>query len=161
MHAHSGGGVVGVQRGGQSAQQVVVAEDAEPPLADFQLGQNVFREVDTDCGLRIGFRVAGPQLGCRVVDHLARQLQRGAVRQHRIVALLPEVGQIQVVDDLGDQVVEAFQQRDIGGGVAGHAERLQHQLAELVRGGDRRRVETGQRIAQPPLAVRALDRRCP
>ncbi len=66
------------------------------------------------------------------------------------------MGKVQIVDDLGDQVVEAFQQRDIGGGVTGHAERLQHQLAELVRGGDRRRIEAGQCIAQPPLARRAL-----
>ena len=66
------------------------------------------------------------------------------------------MGQVQIVDDLGRQVVEAFQQGDIGGGVAGHAERLQHQLAELVGGGDRRRVETGQRIAQPPLALQTL-----
>ena len=124
VHAYLGGGVVGVQRGSQSAQQVVVAEDAESPLADFQFGQNVFREADTDRGVRFGFRVAGPQFGCGVVDHLARQLQRSAIWQRRIVALLSEVGQIQIVDDLGDQIVEAFQQRDIGGGVAGHAERL-------------------------------------
>ncbi len=67
IHAHLGGGVVGVQRGGQSAQQVVVAEDAQPPLADFQFGQNVFREVDADSGLanRVPGRAAAVRLpGC-------------------------------------------------------------------------------------------------
>ena len=155
-HARSRGGVVGVQRGSQSAQQVVVAQDAESPFAVFQFGQNVFREIDAGSGLRSWIRVAGPQLGCRVVDHLAGQLQRSTVLQHRIVALLTEVSQVQIVDDLGGEIVKAFQQGDVGGGVARHAERFQHQLAELVRGGDRRRVETGQRIAQPLLAECAL-----
>ena len=58
MHPQLSGRVVGVQRVGQPGQQVVVAEDAAPPLADFQLGQNVFREVDADRGPRIGPRVA-------------------------------------------------------------------------------------------------------
>ncbi len=62
-HACSRGGVVGVQRGSQSAQQVVVAQDAEAALTRFQLGQNVFREIDAGGGLRTGVRVAGPQFG--------------------------------------------------------------------------------------------------
>ena len=63
VHPRRGGGVVGVQRVGEPAQQVVVAEDAQPPLAAFQLGQNVFREVDPDRGLANRVRVARPQLG--------------------------------------------------------------------------------------------------
>ncbi len=47
--------VVGLQRVGQPGEQVVVAEDAAPPLADFQFSANVFREADADRGARIGF----------------------------------------------------------------------------------------------------------
>ena len=64
--------------------------------------------------------------------------------------------EVQVVDDLGDQVVEALDQRDTGVGVAGHAKRFQHQLAELVGGGDGRRVEARQRVAQIAARARAL-----
>ena len=59
------------------------------------------------------------------------------------------MGEVEVVDDLGDQVGQALHQRDAGVGVTGHAEGLQHQLAELVGGGDGRGVEVGQRVAQP------------
>ena len=54
MHPQLRGRVVGLQRVGQPGEQVVVAEDAEPALADFQFGQNVFREVDADRGARLG-----------------------------------------------------------------------------------------------------------
>ena len=57
--------------------------------------------------------------------------------------------EVEVVDDLADQLVEVLDQGDAGVGVAGDAERAQHQLAELVGGGDRGRVEAGQRVAQP------------
>ena len=87
------------------------------------------------------------QLCRRMVHHLARQPQGVLVGQHGVVALLPEVGEIQVVDDFGDHVLEAFDQRDAGVAVASHAKRFEHQLAELMRGRDRRRVETRQGIA--------------
>ena len=44
MHAHPGGGIVGGQRVGEPAEQVVVTEDAQTPLAGVQFGENVFRE---------------------------------------------------------------------------------------------------------------------
>ena len=73
--------------------------------------------------------------------------------ERRVVVLLAEVRQVQVVDDLGDDIVEALDQLDTGIGIAGHTKRFQHQLAELVRGGDGRGVETGQRVTQPQLAL--------
>ena len=76
MHPQLGRGVVGVQRVGQPGEQVVVAEDAPPPLAGFQFGQNVFREVDADRGAGVRFGVERPQLRRRVLDHLAGQPQR-------------------------------------------------------------------------------------
>ena len=63
MHPQLGRRVVGVQRVGQPGEQVVVAEDAALPLADLQLGQNVFREVDAHRGARVRGRVLRPQLG--------------------------------------------------------------------------------------------------
>jgi hypothetical protein len=79
----------------------------------------------------------------------ARESGGGSSGQQRVVALLTEVRQVEIVDDLGHQVGEALHQGDAGVGVTGHAERFQHQLAELVRGGDRRGVEPGQGVAQP------------
>ena len=71
------------------------------------------------------------------------------MRQQRVVAFEPEVPEVEVVDDLGDQLVEALHQRHTGVAVAGHPERLEHHLTELVRGGDGRGVEGRQRVAQP------------
>ena len=148
MHPHLGRRVVGVQRVGQAAEQVVVAEDAAPPLADVQLGQNIFREADAHRGARVEVRVFRPQLGRRLVDHLAGQPQRVLVGQRGVVALAAEVPQVQIVDDLVGQLVEALHQRHPGVGVAGDAQRTQDQLAELVRGGDGGGVERGQRVTQ-------------
>ena len=145
---------VGIQCGGQPNQQVVVAEDAPSALACVQFGQNVIREADADCGPRAGLWLARPQLRRRVIDHLAGDSQRVAVSQHGIVALLPEMGQVEIVDDLGDQLVEVLDQCDARVRIAGHTQRFQHQLTELVRGGDRGGVEPGQRVAQSLLVGR-------
>ena len=102
MHPHPGGRVLAVQRGGQPTEQIVVAEDRSSPLACVHLGQNVIREANADCGPRAGLRVARPQLRRRVSDHLAGDSQRVAVGQGGIVALLTEVGQVEVIHDLGD-----------------------------------------------------------
>jgi hypothetical protein len=62
---------------------------------------------------------------------------------------LAEVAEIDVADDLGHQVVEAFHQLYTGIGIPGHTKRFQDQPAELVRGRDGRGVESSQCIAQP------------
>ena len=153
MHAHLGGRVVGVQRIGQPGEQVVVAEHAAAALADFQFGQNIFREVDAHRGAGVRWRLLRSELRRRMLDHLAGQPKRVFVVQQRVVAVEAEVAEVEVVDDLGDQLVEALDQRHTGVAVACHAERLEHHLAELVRGGDGRGVERRQRVAQPLTTV--------
>ena len=67
MHPHPRRGVVGIQRVRQPDEQIVVAEDALLPLARFQLGENVFREVDAHRRARVGAGVAAaaaPSTGC-------------------------------------------------------------------------------------------------
>ena len=59
-----------------------------------------------------GRRAAARSPGCSTTSRAS--LQRVAVGQRRIVALLAEMGEVEVVDDLGDQVVEALDQRDAG-----------------------------------------------
>ncbi len=157
-HPVPGGGVVGLQRGGQPDQQVVVAQDAQPTLARLKLGDNGLSrsrpaQPPRVPGVRV-LRAAAPCTGCRRPRGPARSASR--VGQRRVVALLAEMREVEIVDDLGDQLVEALDQRDPGVGVAGHAQRFQHQLAELVRGRDRRRVEPGQRVAQPLPPLGAL-----
>ena len=136
----------------QSGEQVVVTEDFSPPLANLQFGQNVFREVHTHGGARIGIGAVWPQFGRGVFDDLACQVQRVGVAQQWIVTFLAEVAEVEVVDELGDQFVEALHQRHTGVGIARDTEGFEDHLAELVGGGDRRGVERRKRVAQALLA---------
>ena len=153
VHPEPGRGVGLVERVGQPGQQIVVAEDAAPPLARLQLPDHVADEPKAHGGPGIRIGLGGPQLGGGVVDHLPGEFERFGVGQLRIVAVPAEVRQVEVVDDLGDKVVQALHQLDPGIAVPGHAERLEHQVAELVGGGDGGGVERGERIAQPGLAL--------
>ena len=91
------------------------------PLADLQFGQNIFREADAHRGARVGVGILRPQFCRRVVDHLAGQPQRVGDRlSSGSSRSLAEVAQVQVVDDLGDQLVEALHQRHTGVGIASH-----------------------------------------
>ena len=64
-----------------------------------------------------------------------------------------EAADVEVVDDLGEQVVKILDERGAGVGVAGDAEAVEHHLAELVGGGDRGRVEAAERLAHPVEAL--------
>ena len=90
------------------------------PLADFQFGQNVFREVDADRGAGVRFGILRPEFRCRVLDHLVGQSKSIFVVQQRVVPLEAEVAKVEVVDDLGDQLVEALDERHAGVAVACH-----------------------------------------
>ena len=94
-----------------------------------------------------GVGVERTEFGARVVDDSAGEVAGLLVAQRRVVFLTPEVREVEVVDDLGDQVVEALLQLDIGGAISNHAKRFQYASAELVRGGDGGRIEVGQRVA--------------
>ena len=147
-----GGGVL--EGGGQPGQQVVVAEDAEPTLAALDLGEDGQREVDSHALGRARGVLLRDQPGVRVADHLGGDLERGRTADRGRLGRAAEALEVEVVDDLGDQVAQVVDQGHPGVGVTGDTERAQHQLAELVRGGDGGGVEVGQRVAQP--GVRGL-----
>jgi hypothetical protein len=63
---------------------------------------------------------------------------------------VPGVGpQVQIGGDLGDDVVDGFQDSRPRLPVTGDAEPVEHPLAETVRRGDRGRVEVGQCDGEP------------
>ena len=85
-------------------------------------------------------RACGSLITCRASDNAVVPIE------NRVATALPGEGpDVQVVDHLDDQVVEAFHQFDVGVTVSGDTQPGQHVLAELMGGDDRRRVETGQR----------------
>ena len=147
---------IGVVEGiGQPGQQIVITENAVSALPDLQLGQHVPGERQRDGGPGIGIGIGRAQFGGGVADDLFGQLSGVAVGQRGVVAILAEPGQVVIVDDLGHQFVEVLHQGQTAVAVTGHAERFQHDAAELMGGRDGGRVETGKRIAQalPPGVV--------
>ena len=147
-HPLPGRGILAGQRLGQPGQQVVVAEDSAAALADIEFGEDGIGEVDARRGATARLRIPGAQLGRRVAGHRAGQGQRVRVGDRRFVTVAAEPGQVEVIDDLGDQFVEALDEFDPGVGVTGHPERGQHQPAELVDGGNGGGIEAGQRVEQ-------------
>ncbi len=155
-HPVAGRGVVGLERDREPGEQVVEAEHAEQPLAALQLGEDVVGERAADPGGGLGRRVDRREPRARVADHLVRELQGLGAGELGCVLHVAEALEVEVVDDLADELVEVLDQGDSGVGVAGHAERTQDQLAELVGGRDRRGVEAGQGVLQPQPAVGQL-----
>ena len=153
-HSESRRRVVTLEGAGQSAQQVVVADDAAAALADFQFGQNGFGEIDPCGGPGVGIGVARSQLGRRILHHLAGEFEGVPVVQQRRLAQPAEAGEVEIVDDLCDEFVKAFRQCHAVVGITGHPQRCQHQAAELVDGGNRRRIETGECIGEPGATLR-------
>ena len=78
------GASVGFQRGGQPAQQVVVAEDPAPPLAPVDLGADRAPNGHPPGRRRWPVLAGRRQPGLRVVDHLARQRQCGVPVEDRV-----------------------------------------------------------------------------
>ena len=118
--------------------------------------QTAFAKSTRTAGSKPGGGFSGRSSVCGVADDLPREIECLVAGERWIVFLLAEVRQVQVVDDLGDDIVEALDQLHTGIGIAGHTKRFQHQLAELVCGGDGRRVEARQRVTQPQLALGQL-----
>ena len=118
------------------------------------------RRRPTQRGVRACRRVVGHrELGVRVADRGAGERERRRRANGGVVGGLPEAAEVDVVDDLDHELVEALDQGRAGVGVAGDAERAQHRLAELVGGRDGRGVEGRQRVAQPPVSPLDARRR--
>ena len=155
------------ERGVQPGEHVVVGEEAPraacaaPPRRARPRGEPVRASRPAPAGSPSAGASARPGRRPRPGPARARCRGRTAGRRPSAAAVLADV---EVVDDLGDQVVDLLDEPRVGVGVAGDAEAREHLLAELVGGGDRGRVEVGERVGQPrapagPLGV--VDRRGP
>ena len=134
---------------GQLGEQVVVVHDAQPALAHVEFCAHRLREPGPPVGGGAGFRGGRTDRRVQVVDGVAGDLQGDRAGERRL-GLRGEPREVEVVDDLDEQVVEILDEFGVGVGVAGHPEATQHLLAELMGGGDRRRVDVGQRRAHAP-----------
>ncbi len=157
-HPGAGRGVLVGQRVGELHQQVVVAQHAQSSLAGVDLGEHVEGELHPCRRLgvgRLGERLPGLDDGPRVADDLAGDPQRHVARPRR-GAVPGEAGEVEVVDHLGGELVEVLDQGRGRVGVAGHPQAAEHELAELVDRGDRRRIEGDERVgeaARPPTPL--------
>ena len=137
------------QRAVQAQQHVVEREQPAPALAPLDLGAHGLGE-PRPRARRVGGVAPGLDARAGVVDHgLADGERRGAVEVGGLRAGDGVLAQVEVVDDLGDHVVDALDERAVGIGVADDPEAGEHVLAELVGGRDRGGVEAGERGAQP------------
>ena len=153
-HALPGRCVVGLERVGEPAQQVVVGEDTAQVLAAFDLAPDGGGEVHAEGGVGARRGVERRQPGLGVADRSPGQLEGDGATERRLVGRRPEPLQVEVVGHLHHQVVEALDQLGTRVGVARDPERAQHQLAELVGGGDGGAVEPGQGVGDPLAALR-------
>ena len=144
---------------GQPAEQVVEAQHAEPALAALELVQHLGGEADPRRRGRARVGLLRGQRRVGVADDVAGERPGLGPGEGRGLAVLAEAGEVEVVDDLGHQVVEALDQRQPRLGVTGDPQGAQHQLAELVGGGDGRGVEGRERLTQPSAAEGELRRR--
>ncbi len=155
-HPGAGRGVLGLERCGEPGEQVVVRQDAEPTLAHLDLLAHLLRERDPAAvqGGAVGAGRLEP--GLRVADGGARDRHRLGVGERRVALGERERAQVEVVDHLAHELVEVLDQPGARVGVARHTQRLEHERAELVGGGDGGGVEPGQRLDDPGVPGRAL-----
>ena len=154
-HPGAGRGRVFGQHVGELAQQVVVAQHPQSALAARDLVEHVLGEAHPGGRHRVGRLGQHRQrfdVRPRVVDHSARDLDRLAARPHRGLRA-GEPGEVEIVDDLARHLLEVLDQGRRRVGVAGDPQAAQHQLAELVDGRDRGRVERRER-GREPLVLR-------
>ena len=130
-------------------EHVVEREQPAPALAPLDLGAHGLGE-PRPRARRVGGVAPGLDARAGVVDHgLADGERRGAVEVGGLRAGDGVLAQVEVVDDLGDHVVDALDERAVGIGVADDPEAGEHVLAELVGGRDRGGVEARERGTQP------------
>ena len=137
------------QRVGQLAQQVVVAEDAEPALAPVELGPHRSGERHPPPGDGVPGRRRGLQPGLRVTGGGRGDGARLGAVELGNRWLAGEPAHVHVVDHLGDELVEVLDEPRAGVGVAGDPQPGQHHLAELVGRRDGGAVERGEGLAHP------------
>ena len=155
--AHSGERSAVMWYSAGRGEQRVHAAGGVGPCQRIEFGQHAMDELDAYRGR--GTARLTHRMDCRagVLDRQLGDVVGLPAGQRRRCLLLTELGEVHVVDDLADQIRQGFDQGHLGVGVAGDAERFQHDVAELMSGGDGGRVEVGQRVPEPrrtPLPFR-------
>ena len=126
----------------QQDEQIVEVTDTAGPLAPLQFLAGSPRQPDPLAGGARRVGVVGFQSSRPVADRRPGDLVGVGQRERRRVSTLGGVlAQVEVVDDLAAQVVDPLDHGDPGVGVAGHAETVEHLLAEAVGRRDRGPVE--------------------
>lgn len=148
-HPLAGRRVLVLEGGGEVGEQVVVAEHPEPPLAAVELLAHQSGEAQAPGVGGAPLEGAGVELGMRIFGDGPGDLA-GALAGEGRRAPGGEAADVEVVDDLVAQVRQVLDESGVLVGVAGDTQPPQHELAELVRRRDRRRVEVGQCVAKPP-----------
>ena len=130
----------------EPGEQVVVAVQAPLPLASIDLGADGDGEGVPQLRDAARRRVGRSQPGLRVGDSPAGQPQCLRPVEHRAIRTAGgELPHVEVVDDLGDHIVDRLEENAIQRVVGGRAEPSEDLPAELVGGRDRGGVELGQR----------------
>ena len=149
--------IVAGQRVVEPGEQVVVGHHRQSALARLDLLANPLRQSHPH--LR-NLALGGGDPRSRVGDRDPRDLAGLRAGQRRRVAGA-KAPHVQVVDNVGDEVAQVLHELGVRLEVGGDPEPAEHLLAEAMRGRDRRRVEFGERAAQPPTAERDLVLRAP
>ena len=131
----------------EAAQQIVVSENSALAFPLFNSAANIIGEVHPDGGVTAGRRSNRSKLHAGIFDHFQCHCQCVTSTQGRSFSFFAELGKVEIVDDLGNQIVHALHQLQADVGVACHPERFQHQSAELMDCGDRGCVEFGDGVA--------------
>ncbi len=152
LHAAAGRGAGLLEGVGELDQQVVVGQHAQAALAQVELVAHGSGEGHPPPGRGGGVGVGRLEAGLGVADGGPCDGQGVGVAEDRVALGVGEGPQVEVVDDLAQQVVEVLDEPGPGVGVAGDAQRLEHQGAELVGGGDGGRVEAGERLEDAAVA---------
>ncbi len=121
-HPAAGRGVDGFQGGGKAAEQIVIALDTQSSLARLEFGQHPFDELHPHGRGRAGGFTHRMDCGAGVFHCELGDVVGLLAAQGRRCLLLPELGEVDVVDDFVDQVGQRVDQSDLRVVVAGDAE---------------------------------------
>ncbi len=127
----------------EPGEQVVVGEDCRQPPPAVDLLADCAGQAPAQVGRAVALGVVGLEdsVGVRHCD-LADLHRLGQGERRRTVVV--ELADVQVGDHLVDQVAGVLDEGHVALDVAGHAEAVEHVLAEAVGGGDGGSVKVGE-----------------
>ena len=137
------------QRVTQKYEEVVKVADTGHSLTACQLGACRSRECDSLAGRRRRVSIVGGKARLRVCNRLPCD-GAGILGREQRAGVSCVAGNVEVVADFGEQVLDGFDQQRPRFVLADNTETVKHPLAEAVRGRDRCRVEVRHSTQKPP-----------